>query len=313
MIPLDLNNKNEDQPYDYNEKYSAVLFTGNSLRHKRLGYLIQYSFPGLIKAWYTTVPKNTSKNEKFKKIVQKILPLNPSDSNLSANEIIKKAFKKGIKNNFKYAYNAMHGQLIKLQYPSEEQNMFGWEVEHLIKSADIHPATIVNPNSTEQLEVMKNINPYFLLTFGGPLLGNKLLNTVRGYAINQHAGYSPDLKGANTTEMAIYQRRVDKIGSTVHLMDVYADAGPIIRRSLATIHEDDTTGNCFLSVTALGNHLLIEAVSNILNSKTFSTFEQGTGTGQTILNQDLSTYRKKIIKQDQSAMIKAELESLRNF
>ena len=46
MQPIELNSTKETQSLSFDEKYSAVLFTGNSLRHKRLGYLIQNSFPG---------------------------------------------------------------------------------------------------------------------------------------------------------------------------------------------------------------------------------------------------------------------------
>ena len=313
MYPIELKCLLKNQTQSRDNRHSAVLFTGASIRHKRFGYLIQKSHPGLVKAWFTTVPKKLSKKEKITKALSKALPVNSSGNKTSTNELLKKALKKGVGNNIKYITNAVHGQLLRLHYPNEEKKMFAWEVDLLSKDAKIHPTPIEQPNSDSTIDELKRISPYLLLTFGGPLLGKRVLDSVRGYAINQHAGYAPGPKGVNTTEMAIYHRRIDRIGSTVHFMDTYADAGPILRRSLATIHPDDTTGNCFLAVTALGNHLMIETVRKVLQEDQFPTFEQGIGNGQTVLNTDLTTYRKRIIKEDHSKMFSAELSSLRNF
>lgn len=313
MLPIELNVNIETQTDEYSDKYSAVLFTGNSLRHKRFGYLIQQAYPGLVKAWFTTVPKKLGKKEKISKALSKVLPVDNHGNKASSRELIHKALKKGMGKNIKYVTNAIQGQLLRLNYPKEEKMMFGWEVEILSKSAEIHPTSIEQPNSENTIIELNKISPYLLLTFGGPLLGKRVLDSVRGYCINQHAGYSPDLKGANTTEMAIYHRKIDRIGSTVHFMDVYADAGPILRRSLATIHPDDKTGNCFLAVTALGNHLMIETIEKIFKSDKFYTFEQGIGKGETILNTDLTTYRKKVIREDHGKMFNAELANLRDF
>ena len=313
MYPQELRFLSNKQTLAKEDKYSAVLFTGSSLRHRRFGYLLQEQFPELIKVWYASVPKKLSKKEKLNKALSRALPGSTGNKKRSSSDLIHKALKKGLKNNIKHVTEAVHSQLKRLQYPTEEKRMFEWEVEMLSQNAHIQPTNIDNTNSEEISTKIKKISPYLLLTFGGPLLRQNILDSVRGYAINQHAGHSPELKGANTTEMAIYQRRIDKIGSTVHLMDIYADAGPILRRSLATIHPDDTTGNCFLAVTALGNHLMVETIDNILNSDEFYSYEQEPGTGTTILNSDLTLYRKKMITQDISAMLEAELKSIRDF
>lgn len=54
MLPHDL--QLETVPLPPGDRNSAVFFSGNSVRHLRLGYLIQRRFPGLSKAWWTATP-----------------------------------------------------------------------------------------------------------------------------------------------------------------------------------------------------------------------------------------------------------------
>src|SRR5690606_697931 len=104
----------------------------------------------------------------------------------------------------------------------------------------------------------------FLLTLGGPIIGRRALAAVRGVAINQHAGWSPDLRGSGTIERALFHRRLDWVGSTVHVMSTAVDAGPILRRAHATLHADCTPAECFLRVVSLGTELMLEVVDEAI-------------------------------------------------
>ena len=178
-----------------------------------------------------------------------------------------------------------------------EDAMFGDEVRHLAEQASIHPrevASFADPHLTAELD---SLSPYLLVAFGGPLIPGRILEAARGLAINQHAGWSPELKGANTVEAALYHRKLQWVGSTVHVMDTHADSGPIIRRSTATLHPDDSPTHCFNAVVALGNELLLEVIGDILDRDEITVCDQPRG-GQTLLMSAMDAPRWAAIGRD---------------
>ena len=61
-------------------------------------------------------------------------------------------------------------------------------------------------NTDDFSEILKKYNAYFLITLGGPIIKNKIIKSVNGLALNQHAGHSPEYKGSKTIEWALYNR-----------------------------------------------------------------------------------------------------------
>ncbi len=170
-----------------------------------------------------------------------------------------------------------------------EQALFGQEVADLESSVlcqpvKIHPADVNSPAFVHEIE---RLSPYFLLTLGGPLYKKSLLDAVRGIAINQHAGHSPELRGSNTTEWALYHRNLDHVSATVHLTTSGADAGPILRRSNPCLFPSDDVNTVFARVVALGTELMIESVQEIIADKNVIIFPQPLRTGKTYLSKQL--------------------------
>lgn len=182
-------------------------------------------------------------------------------------------------------------------YARVEQEMFGVEPEALKAKATLHPEHIDGPNSKARVAALAAIDPYLILTFGGPLLRARILNKARGFAVNQHAGWSPWLKGASTTETALYHREIGWVGNTVHLMDTHADSGHILRRSTATIHPDDSVAHCFFAVCAVGSELMLESINTMLHEDELRVFPQPRG-GQTVLNIDFKPAKRDAIARD---------------
>lgn len=286
---------------------SAVYFSGGSLRHLRLGYLLQRQFPDLLLGWFVVKPPRRSRREMLSLLQQKAL------GDVPPSRVWATVRKMGFAASFRRLRNAMASRLIQFEYPATEKSMFASEVARLSEKAQLHPQYIENTRGPELVEWLDQHEPYLLLTFGGPLIGTRLLKRVRGYAINQHAGFSPELKGSHTTEMALYHRRIDLVGSTVHLMDGFADSGDILRRSTATVHDGDNAAEAFLSVTALGNQLMLDVVSDLLDGDSLRVYPQPAGQGATVLNANLNYYRRRDIRKNAAAVIAEELREIRDF
>lgn len=168
-----------------------------------------------------------------------------------------------------------------------EKEMFGAEVERLGASSHLQPVDVVDPNAASFVEIVRENSPWLLLTLGGPLYRRPLLAAARGGTINQHAGWSPDYRGTNTTDWTLYHRQLGRVGSTVHISATGADSGGILRRSHPCLSPDDTPESIFARVVALGTELVIETVEELLQEGRTLVAEQPTDRGRTYLSRDL--------------------------
>ena len=184
---------------------------------------------------------------------------------------------------------AWGGLKIGLQSQSEaERLLFGEEVDQMRETAHLQPIDIGDPNTSDVIAQVKALDPYFMLTLGGAIYRQPLLEAIRGFAINQHDGWCPEYKGANTVHWTLYRRDVGRVGNTVHLLTAGMDAGPILRRSTACLCFDDTLPMAFTRTVALGTELMCESVDDILHSDEITVYDQPEGEGATFLAAELT-------------------------
>jgi folate-dependent phosphoribosylglycinamide formyltransferase PurN len=181
-------------------------------------------------------------------------------------------------------------------YQAAEQAVLGAEVARLAATAsDVRPEIVDRAVHEQVLPArLADVNPYFLLILGGPLFSARILGAARGLALNAHAGWAPELRGSATTEQALYHRRTDWLGSTIHLATTAADAGPILRRSLVTAYDDDGAGDLFFRVVALGNWLMADVVGDLLGASSVPVFAQA-GRGRTMRLADWDLTRSRLV------------------
>lgn len=282
MLPHDLSPTRVELPPGPRD--SAVLLTGPRPRHLRLGYLIQRRFPGLLRAWYVTDPPKEARLKAKVDKARELLRSNPAV--VEARRLVERGEVHDMRDvahvirrvsrglDLGRATRAAWEYLRPNGYDESEQRMFGRELERLRAGAALHPVVVPSPNDEEVIAEVEAMNPYFLITLGGPLLKGRLLRAARGVALNQHAGWCPVLRGANTVETAIYHRNIDWIGSTVHVMNTFADAGVILRRSTAALHPDDDLGDCFMAAVAAGTKMMLEVIACAIRDGEIVGFDQ---------------------------------------
>ena len=168
--------------------------------------------------------------------------------------------------------------------------------------AEIHPEIIDKPLRGDILKRLSATSAYFQLSLGGSLVSVDVLKSVRGVAINQHAGWCPDFRGSSAVQTAFYHRRLDQVGAMVHLMTTAADAGPILRRSTITIHPEDTAADCFCAAVSLGTELLLDVISEALSAESLEIYEQpAPPCGQTFRGIDFTELKPQAIDRGLSA------------
>jgi methionyl-tRNA formyltransferase len=179
-----------------------------------------------------------------------------------------------------------------------EQRLFESEVQELRRGAVVGATAVADPNSDDFVDVVGELDPYFFLSLGGPIYRPALLDSARGIAINQHAGWSPTFRGADTIAWALYHRQLGNVGATVHITSTDVDGGPILRRSQTALTPWDTPEACFARVVALGTELMCEAVRDIIECKEVVVYDQQLARGVAYLSSQLDGEIKKAIDRD---------------
>ena len=259
-------------------------------------------------------------------------PVSPASSKAGKSTGIKAKLKKTIKDSRKFARHPgawstfvaiARALLLKWRWRQHmrrvavaEDRLFSQEVKTL-RTATKREPILINPkdiNTKGFIAEIAEVDPYFFLTLAGPLYGEELLNSIRGIAINQHAGHSPAYKGTSTVEWALYQRNLHYVSSTVHQTTPGADEGPILRRSSPTLFPDDDPATIFCRVVALGTELMLEVVQEIMASKHVRIYPQPVGEGQTYLGAHMSPHVLQAIYRDHaSGWLRDEYLRLKRF
>ncbi|MFC1495126.1 formyl transferase, partial [Thermodesulfobacteriota bacterium] len=195
-----------------------------------------------------------------------------------------------------------------------EEQLFSEEVEQLRKYKIVDPIVVSDPNSKDVVELVRSLDPYLILTLGGPIYRKPLLDCARGLALNQHDGWCPTYKGANTVDWTLYHRDITHCGNTVHVLTSGVDAGPILRRSTVCLIKGDTRESCFARVVALGTELMCEAVAEIINSEEITLYDQPSEQGFSYLNSHLNNEVIQIVECDlRNGLIPLEKSRLQKF
>jgi hypothetical protein len=315
MIPNEL----EGIPANFpaTDDYSIVIITGKSIRSQHFALRVIEEFGDLVKCWYEC---DHSVSAEFAE--------GGGPGGKGIKELLREAYKESSR------YKRVGGRLgqlralfrvLKFRYfwrkyldknAAAERKIFSDEVKRLRSEIGreprkVHPRDV---NTPEFIGHLKDVDPYFLLTLGGPLYSAQLLDVPRGVPINQHAGHSPDLKGSNTVHWALYRHQLQYVSNTVHITTTGADSGPILRRSNPCLMPTDDPAIIVCRVVAVGTALMIEVVRDIITGKDVKIFPQPIGVGETYLGRDVRAHMFDSLKHDISGgWLSDELVRLRDW
>jgi hypothetical protein len=89
-------------------------------------------------------------------------------------------------------------------------------------------------------------------------LSENLLKVLNYKVINIHGGYLPDYRGNHCFFFAMYHKRYDKIGSSIHFVDKTLDTGDIIEIVVPKLEKGDTPESLYCKAELAAIHRLSE-------------------------------------------------------
>ncbi len=136
--------------------------------------------------------------------------------------------------------------------------------------AEEHGIDILQPFDVKNLEfinILKDINPDIISVIAfGQILPKEILNIPKHGCINVHASLLPKLRGAAPINWSIINGD-STTGVTTMFMDEGLDTGDIILQKEIEIGADETAGELFKRLAALGAEVLIETINLVEENK----------------------------------------------
>ena len=122
-------------------------------------------------------------------------------------------------------------------------------------------------NNTEFIEEMKALNPDVICVVAyGKILPKEILDIPRLGCINVHGSLLPKYRGAAPIQWAVINGE-KQTGITTMYMDIGMDTGDMILKETVDIGEDETTGELWERLSALGGKLLVDTLKLIEEGK----------------------------------------------
>lgn len=85
-------------------------------------------------------------------------------------------------------------------------------------------------NRPPDRDLLRSLEPDLLLLAGAPILSRSTIGLARVACLNPHCGITPDYAGSSPFEWALFERRFDDVGYTVHVVVPTVDGGPVLRQ-----------------------------------------------------------------------------------
>ena len=122
-------------------------------------------------------------------------------------------------------------------------------------------------NNVEFIEAMKDLNPDVICVVAyGKILPKEILDIPSLGCINVHGSLLPKYRGAAPIQWAVINGE-KQTGITTMYMDIGMDTGDMILKETVDIGEDETTGELWERLSALGGKLLVDTLKLIEEGK----------------------------------------------
>lgn len=130
-----------------------------------------------------------------------------------------------------------------------------------------------NINSDESLEILKEVDPDFLIVVAyGQILKKKVLDIPKIDCLNVHASLLPKYRGAAPINWSIINGE-EETGVTIMKIEEGLDTGDMISKAIVAILEDDDATTIHDKLSKLGGELLVSTLKNIIEKKAIYTLQ----------------------------------------
>lgn len=172
-----------------------------------------------------------------------------------------------------YAWRIYHNSRRRLLGLSHYRECFfgGNFLKHTSKLDNISKVNSVNDRAV--IAHAEGIKPDIIVVIGTSIIGKKLL-ALDIPILNVHGGYLPDYKGNHCFFFAYLDGALDRVGSTLHLIDPGVDTGAIIEQVPVRVEPGDVPESSYCKAEMKAIRRLPKYLNEFEQTGKISSFEQ---------------------------------------
>lgn len=132
-------------------------------------------------------------------------------------------------------------------------------------------------NDPAVVALADRLQPDLICVFGTSLIRGDLLTRGRLGMVNLHGGLSPEYRGADCTFWALYNQEPEKIGCTLHWIDVGIDTGRLVAHVSPAVQPDDDELSLFWRGVQDSAAVYAELAERLATGEQFGQQQPGRG------------------------------------
>lgn len=130
-------------------------------------------------------------------------------------------------------------------------------------------------NAPMDRDKLRALEPDLILLGGAPILRRKTIETARLACINPHCGITPDYAGSSPFDWAIYEKRFEDVGYTVHLVEPTVDSGPVLYQERIAWDPSRSNGHLWPILAQAMYDRLVQIAEALVAGETLRATPQG--------------------------------------
>jgi len=165
-------------------------------------------------------------------------------------------------------------------------------------------------NSDLVLEKLKKLKIDLCLVFGTSLIKEHIFKIPKKGCINIHTGLVQRFRGVDSCYWAIYEKKPEYIGATIHTVASKVDNGEVLIQKRTELNKKDTIESIFFKTCKVGIELL---KSNILAITKENYIKKSVHQGKLYQNKNMNNEVKQAINKIISEVINNYLNEKQNI
>lgn len=132
---------------------------------------------------------------------------------------------------------------------------------------NINSFYVDNLNSIKTYNILKKINPDYVIVSGARKINDKVLRIIKKKSFNIHLGNALKYRGLDSNLWALYHRDFKNIGVTIHRLNSKLDTGNILAYEKILIRKDFKPYKLRFYESKLAVKLLAKVISKLSKKK----------------------------------------------
>ena len=114
------------------------------------------------------------------------------------------------------------------------------------------------------MEALSKLEPDVVIQLGAGILQEQVFEIARIGTLNLHPGIAPLIKGQDPFQWALWERRPEWLGATVHWIDEGIDTGPVLAYApVESRYSGERVATLYVRIMKVGVERLLDALHRL--------------------------------------------------